>query len=101
MAGRVTICNIGHLIQRARLQCMRITKQKSVSVFPCMNQSCKCCICLRRGSSFAEVASRLLQLGGGPGLILRLLLARATRDLGSEVCNNCFNAICSTAFHVP
>lgn len=46
---------------------------------------CNVCNHSCSGSSFAEVAGRLLQLGGGPALVLRLLLARATRDLGSEV----------------
>ena len=32
------------------------------------------------------MTSRLLQLGGGPALVLRLLLARATRGLGNAVC---------------
>ena len=46
---------------------------------------CNFCSHSCSGSSFGEVAGRLLQLGGGPALVLRLLLARATRDLGSEV----------------
>lgn len=50
---------------------------------------CNVCHHFCSGSSFAEVAGRLLQLGGGPALVLRLLLARATRDLGSEVPHMC------------
>lgn len=38
-----------------------------------------------RGGSFLEVTGRMLQLGGGAGLVLRLLLARATQGLGGEV----------------
>lgn len=36
------------------------------------------------GGSFLEVTARMLQLGGGAGLVLRLLLARATQGLGGE-----------------
>ncbi len=38
-----------------------------------------------RGGSFPEVVSRLLRLGGGPALVLRLLLARATASISNQV----------------
>lgn len=49
-----------------------------------LNQSRCARASFHRGGSFLEVTSRMLQLGGGSALVLRLLLARATMGLGGQ-----------------
>lgn len=87
-----------HVELRQNLHCCDAYKPVIISSATFNNWTCathgmcwRCNVCNDScsGSSFAEVAGRLLQLGGGPALVLRLLLARATRDLGSEVPHMC------------